>query len=146
VVLASYTWSDDAMRWDSLSDDEHYRFALDNMARLFRQQVYNEYTGVGVTQSWTRNRYALGEAAIYTPGQLHEHHAATRTVEGRVHFAGQPPSHEQQLIRRNENCSRDPRRALVGGTARQDLLARLGHCPGEAERSPRGRGQNRASE
>jgi monoamine oxidase len=87
VVLASYTWSDDAMRWDSLTDDERYRFALDNMARLFGQQVYDEYTGVGATQSWTRNRYALGEAAIYTPGQLHEHHAATRTVEGRVHFA-----------------------------------------------------------
>jgi monoamine oxidase len=92
VVLASYTWSDDAMRWDSLTDDERYRFALDNMARLFGRQVYDEYTGIGATQSWTRNRYALGEAAIYTPGQLHDYHAATRTVEGRVHFAGEHTS------------------------------------------------------
>lgn len=92
VVLASYTWSDEAMRWDSLTDDERYRFALDNMARLFGRQVYDEYTGVGATQSWTRNRYALGEAAIFTPGQLHEYHAATRTVEGRVHFAGEHTS------------------------------------------------------
>jgi monoamine oxidase len=61
-------------------------------AQLFGQQVYDEYTGVGATQSWTRNRYALGEAAIYTPGQLHEHHAATRTLEGRVHFAGEHTS------------------------------------------------------
>lgn len=92
VVLASYTWSDEAMRWDSLTDDERYAFALDNMARMFGPQVYHEFTGAGATQSWTRNRYALGEAAIFTPGQLHEYHAATRTVEARVHFAGEHTS------------------------------------------------------
>ncbi|MCP2168552.1 flavin monoamine oxidase family protein [Goodfellowiella coeruleoviolacea] len=92
VVLASYTWSDEAMRWDSLTDDERYAFALDNMARLFGRQVYDEFTGHGATQSWTRNRYALGEAAIFTPGQLHEYHAATRTTEGRLHFAGEHTS------------------------------------------------------
>ncbi|MER6565117.1 FAD-dependent oxidoreductase [Streptomyces sp. NPDC001093] len=92
VVLASYTWSDDAMRWDSLTPGERYAFALDNMARLFGRVVYDEFTGHGATQSWARARYALGEAAIFTPGQLHEHHAATRTVEGRVHFAGEHTS------------------------------------------------------
>ncbi|KAA2252467.1 NAD(P)-binding protein [Solihabitans fulvus] len=92
VVLASYTWSDDAMRWDSLTDDERYAFALKNLAAMFGQQVYSEFTGVGATQSWARNRYALGEAAIVTPGQLHEYHPATRTVERRVHFAGEHTS------------------------------------------------------
>jgi monoamine oxidase len=92
VVLASYTWSDEAMRWDSLTDDERYAFALANMASMFGKQVYTEYTGHGATQSWTRNRYSLGEAAIFTPGQLHEYHAATRTIEGRVHFAGEHTS------------------------------------------------------
>jgi monoamine oxidase len=92
VVLASYTWSDEAMRWDSLTDDERYAFALDNMARMFGPRVYGEFTGHGATQSWTRNRYALGEAAIFTPGQLHEYHPATRTVEDRVHFAGEHTS------------------------------------------------------
>jgi monoamine oxidase len=92
VVLASYTWSDDAMRWDSLTEDERYAFGLDNLARMFGQQIRKEYTGVGATQSWTRARYALGEAVIFTPGQLHEHHAAGRTVEGRVHFAGEHTS------------------------------------------------------
>jgi monoamine oxidase len=92
VVLASYTWSDEAMRWDSLTDDERYAFALNNMAGMFGRQVYDEYTGHGATQSWTRNRYALGEAAIFTPGQLQEYHAATRTVDGRVHFAGEHTS------------------------------------------------------
>jgi monoamine oxidase len=92
VVLAAYTWSDDAMRWDSLTEGERYAFALDNMARMFGSRVYEEFTGVGATQSWARARYALGEAVIFTPGQLHEHHAAARTVEGRVHFAGEHTS------------------------------------------------------
>lgn len=88
VVLASYTWSDDAMRWDSLTDSERVHFALAGMRRMFGPRVDAEFTGVGLSQSWQRARYALGEAVIPTPGQLHEHHAATRTVEGRIHFAG----------------------------------------------------------
>ncbi|MEV5510013.1 flavin monoamine oxidase family protein [Streptomyces orinoci] len=92
VVLASYTWSDEAMRWDSLTDGERYAFALDNLARMFGPRVREEFTGVGATQSWARARYALGEAAIFTPGQLHELHPATRTVEGRIHFAGEHTS------------------------------------------------------
>ncbi|WP_371477608.1 flavin monoamine oxidase family protein [Kitasatospora sp. NBC_00315] len=92
VVLASYSWSDDAMRWDSLTPGERYAFALDDMERMFGPVVRSEFTGVGATQSWARARYALGEAVIFTPGQLHELHAASRTVEGRVHFAGEHTS------------------------------------------------------
>ena len=88
VVLASYTWSDDAMRWDSLTEGERVHFALDGMAGMFGRRVHEEFTGRGISQSWARARYALGETAMPTPGQIHEHHPATRTVEGRVHFAG----------------------------------------------------------
>lgn len=92
VVLASYSWSDDAFRWDSLTEGERVAFALDDMERLFGPVVRASYAGVGVSQSWARARYALGEAVIFTPGQLHELHPATRTVEGRVHFAGEHTS------------------------------------------------------
>ena len=92
VVLAAYCWSDDAMRWDSLTPGERYALALADMARIYGRQVYTEFTGVGATQSWARARYALGEAVVVTPSQLHELHPATRTVEGRVHFAGEHTS------------------------------------------------------
>ncbi|MFF3227443.1 flavin monoamine oxidase family protein [Nocardia suismassiliense] len=88
VVLASYTFADDAMRWDSLTEGERIHFAMAGLRELFGPRVDTEFTGVGLTQSWVRARYALGEAAIPTPGQLHDHHGATRTVEGRTHFAG----------------------------------------------------------
>ena len=92
VVLAAYTWSDDATRWDSLTDGERYAFALDDLERMFGSVVRSEFTGTGATQSWVRARYALGEAVVFTPGQLHELHPASRTVEGRVHFAGEHTS------------------------------------------------------
>lgn len=88
VVLASYTWSDDAARWDSLTHGQRIDCALAAMRDMFGNQVDSQFTGVGLSQSWMQSQYALGEAVIPTPGQLHEHHAATRTVEGRVHFAG----------------------------------------------------------
>lgn len=89
VVLASYTWSDDAMRWDSLTHDERLDHALRGMSDLFgTDTVLREFTGVGLSQSWMQAHYALGEAAIPMPSQLTELHQATRTVEGRVHFAG----------------------------------------------------------
>jgi monoamine oxidase len=80
------------MRWDSLTEGERYAFALNDMERMFGPVVRREYTGVGATQSWARARYALGEAVIFTPGQLHELHPASRTVEGRIHFAGEHTS------------------------------------------------------
>jgi monoamine oxidase len=88
VVLASYTWSDDALRWDSLTRSERVDHALAGMREIFGNQVDSEFTGVGISQSWMEAKYALGEAVVPTPGQLHEYHEATRTVEGLVHFAG----------------------------------------------------------
>src|SRR5262249_52519743 len=67
VVLASYTWADDANRWDSLDDKERYSFALTGLQEIHGKRIEAFYTGRGQTQSWLRNRYALGEAAVFTP-------------------------------------------------------------------------------
>lgn len=88
VVLAAYTWSDDALRWDSLTHSERIDRALAGMREMFGNSVDSEFAGVGISQSWMQAKYALGEAVVPTPGQLHEHHGTTRTIEGRVHFAG----------------------------------------------------------
>ncbi|MFD0637953.1 FAD-dependent oxidoreductase [Catenulispora yoronensis] len=82
VVLASYSWADDAVRWDSLDDDERYPYALRGMQQVYGKRVEAFYTGRGKTQSWVRNRYALGEAAVLTPNQLIQLHPAICTPEG----------------------------------------------------------------
>lgn len=67
VVLASYCWSDDAARWDSLRDAERYVYALRNLQAVHGRRVEVFFSGRGATQSWARDPYAFGEAAIYTP-------------------------------------------------------------------------------
>jgi monoamine oxidase len=92
VVLASYSWADDASRWDSMSDDERYAFALRGLQSIHGRRIEVFYTGQGQTQSWLRNRYAFGEAAVFTPGQLTQFHLDIPTAEGPVHFAGEHTS------------------------------------------------------
>ncbi|MEU3216021.1 FAD-dependent oxidoreductase [Streptomyces sp. NPDC006971] len=88
VVLASYSWADDALKWDSLDDDERYPHALGGVQDVYGQRVEVFYTGVGATQSWMRDPYAYGEASVLLPGQHTELLSHVRSVEGPLHFAG----------------------------------------------------------
>lgn len=98
VVLASYAWADDATRWDSMDDKERYSYAMRGLQEVHGERVKEFYTGRGQTQSWLRNRYAFGEAAVFTPGQMTEIHPAIATPEGRLHFAGEHTSLKHSWI------------------------------------------------
>ena len=92
VVLASYTWADDAARWDSMDADQRYEFALRGLQDVHGDRIAAFYTGRGQTQSWMNDPYAFGEAAVFLPNQLLELHLHTATVEGPLHFAGEHTS------------------------------------------------------
>jgi monoamine oxidase len=92
VVLASYTWADDAARWDSMNDNARYAYALNGLVAIHGRRIEVFYTGHGQTQSWLRNPYAFGEAAVFTPWQLTQFHLDIPTPEGPVHFAGEHTS------------------------------------------------------
>ncbi|MEU0839563.1 FAD-dependent oxidoreductase [Streptomyces sp. NPDC005962] len=92
VVLASYSWSDDAARWDSMRSDERYVYALRNLQALHGRRVEVFFTGRGATKSWARDPYAFGEAAIYTAHQMTSFHLDVSRPEGPVHFAGEHTS------------------------------------------------------
>ncbi|WP_406298673.1 FAD-dependent oxidoreductase [Embleya sp. NBC_00888] len=89
VVLASYSWSDDAVRWDSMEDAERYGYALRNLQSVHGLRIEVFFTGEGRTQSWLRDPYAFGEAAVYTPHQMTSFHLDVVRPEGPVHFAGE---------------------------------------------------------
>jgi monoamine oxidase len=119
VILAAYCWSDEASRWDSMDDDERYFYALKNLAIMHapndpaeqerikslavmtvnkeKREVEltskNKVIGAA-TQSWMRDPYAFGEAAIFNPGQLHllQKHIISTEWDGRAHFAGEHTS------------------------------------------------------
>ncbi|PKV90074.1 FAD-dependent oxidoreductase [Streptomyces sp. TLI_146] len=88
VVLASYTWADDAMRWDAFDDDARYPHALAGLQEIYGQRIEVFYTGAGRTQSWARDPYAYGEASVLLPGQHTELFHDIVAPEGPLHFAG----------------------------------------------------------
>lgn len=86
VVLASYSWADDASRWDSLDDEARYPHALRGLQQVYGQRIEVFYTGAGRTQSRLRDPY--GEASVLLPGQHTELLSAIRAPEGPLRFAG----------------------------------------------------------
>jgi len=90
VILASYTWSEDAQRWGSLSPAGRIEQALENVAVIY-PQVVDEFE-TGASWMWHDDEFAGGAFALFDPGQqtlLHEHIIAP---EGRIYFAGEHAS------------------------------------------------------
>jgi len=99
IILASYTWADDARRWDSIPDSDRYHYALKGLKEIHGKWIERFWVGYensdepgGQTQSWSRNFYAFGEAAVFAPGQFTLLHPSITSTEGPVHFAGEHTS------------------------------------------------------
>ena len=90
VLLASYTWSEDAQRWGSLSERDRLEQAIENVAQI-HPQILDEFE-VGASWMWHDDEFAGGAFALFDPGQqtqLYEHIIAP---EGRIHIAGEHAS------------------------------------------------------
>jgi len=90
VLLASYTWSEDAQRWGSLSPQDRIAQALENLA-VIHPQILTEYE-VGASKMWHDDEFAGGAFALFEPSQQTLLHAHIVAPEGRVHFAGEHTS------------------------------------------------------
>lgn len=87
VLIASYTWEDDAIPWDSLNEEDRVQQALKNLATILGQQVYDEFI-TGASYSWSQNPFAGGAFTLFKSEQETELFPYLATPEGRVHFAG----------------------------------------------------------
>ncbi|KEK24113.1 flavin monoamine oxidase family protein [Bacillus gaemokensis] len=88
VVLASYTWADEALIWDSLSNRDRIRYALKSLAQIYGNQVYKEFVS-GASFSWSQNPYSCGGFTAFEPGQELELFPYITPPAGRIHFAGE---------------------------------------------------------
>jgi monoamine oxidase len=88
VMLASYTWSDDSLRWDSLSERERVRFALENVARIHGPQAMEHFV-TGTSHSWVENEYTCGAFALFEPSQQSTLWPYIASPDDRVYFAGE---------------------------------------------------------
>jgi monoamine oxidase len=77
------------------SDDEEEQRRIINLAVITSSIKKDANSRIGAaTQSWMRDPYAYGEAAIFNPGQLHllQKHIISTEWNGKAHFAGEHTS------------------------------------------------------
>jgi monoamine oxidase len=99
LLLASYTWGEDSLRWGSLKPSERIRFALADIAHLHghgndsrRLSYYEQHLVGGMSHSWAEDEYTFGAFAIFDPHQETElFDNAWRPYRG-MHFAGEHTS------------------------------------------------------
>lgn len=90
VLLASYTWGEDAQRWGSLPPEERLRQSVENVAAIHPQIL--ETVEAGASKMWHDDEFACGAFALFDPGQQTLLHEAIHAPEGRIHFAGEHTS------------------------------------------------------
>ncbi|WP_353616014.1 FAD-dependent oxidoreductase [Bacillus sp. AFS088145] len=87
VILASYTWGDDAAIWDNMNNNTRIDKALANLSTIFGDVVYKEFL-VGYSHSWTQFSFSGGAFVMYKPNQQKELGPYISSPEGRIHFEG----------------------------------------------------------
>lgn len=90
VLLASYTWGQDALRWDAMDEETRLEEALEDVSRI-HPWIRDEYE-CGASCAWYDDPWARGAFALFAPGQLSELHPDIVSPEGRIHFAGEHAS------------------------------------------------------
>jgi monoamine oxidase len=90
IILASYTWSEDAQRWGSLTPHDRVGQALEDMVQI-HPQIKEEFE-VGATQMWHHDEFAGGAFALFDPEQQSLLYDDIIAPEGRIHFAGEHAS------------------------------------------------------
>lgn len=87
MLLASYTWGQDALQWGAMDEETRLEEALDDVARI-HPRIRDVYE-VGASYAWYSDRWARGAFAMFAPQQQTELHADIVAPEGRVLFAGE---------------------------------------------------------
>ncbi|XP_062454510.1 L-amino-acid oxidase [Rhea pennata] len=91
VILASYTWNDDAEFFLPLTDEKCLDVVFEDLSIIHRvSKEYLQYTcDQYVIQKWQLEKHSLGAYAAFTPYQFVDYSQALFEHEGRVHFSGE---------------------------------------------------------
>lgn len=87
VLLASYTWGQDALQWGAMDAETRVTEALDDVSRI-HPKIRHEFE-VGASHAWYSDRWARGAFALFAPEQQTMLQDAILKPEGRVYFAGE---------------------------------------------------------
>lgn len=92
VMLASYTWGQQARRLAALPHRERAALALGHLARVHPQLGEPQIVRRTASWSWDTHRWSSGAFAWFLPGQHSALHRDIVAPEGRVYFAGEHAS------------------------------------------------------
>jgi monoamine oxidase len=87
VLLASYTWGQDALQWGAMDEEMRIDEALDDVEQI-HPRIRHEFE-VGASHAWYSDRWARGAFALFAPEQQTTLQSAILKPEGRVYFAGE---------------------------------------------------------
>ena len=87
ILLASYTWGQDALQWGAMDEESRVEEALDDVAQIHPR--IREVFEVGASHAWYGDRWARGAFALFAPEQQTALQSAILQPEGRVYFAGE---------------------------------------------------------
>ncbi|HEY4228083.1 MAG TPA: flavin monoamine oxidase family protein [Candidatus Limnocylindrales bacterium] len=87
VLLASYTWGQDALRWGAMDEETRLEEAIEDVSQL-HPRIRDVYE-VGASHAWYDDRWANGAFALFEVGQQTELQADIVRPEGRIFFAGE---------------------------------------------------------
>lgn len=87
ILLASYTWGQDALQWGAMDEETRIEEALDDVEQI-HPRIRQEFE-VGASHAWYGDRWARGAFALFAPEQQTSLQSAILQPEGRVYFAGE---------------------------------------------------------
>jgi monoamine oxidase len=87
MLLASYTWGQDALQWGAMDEETRVEEALDDVERLHPR--IREVFEVGASHAWYSDKWARGAFALFAPEQQTGLQGAIVQPEGRIYFAGE---------------------------------------------------------
>jgi monoamine oxidase len=91
LVLASYTWGDDSIRWTSLSHSDRIRFALRNLELVHdrnEDRLLPSCVG-GMSHSWADDEFTSGAFAQFGPYQRIQNFEHAWRPEANIYYAGE---------------------------------------------------------
>ena len=87
VLLASYTWGQDAARWGAMDEPTRIEEALEDVEQI-HPRIREEFE-IGASHAWSSDKYAGGAFALFEPEQQTKLHDDIVRREGRILFAGE---------------------------------------------------------
>ncbi|MCA1458774.1 FAD-dependent oxidoreductase [Bradyrhizobium sp. BRP22] len=98
VLIASYSWGQEARRLGAMPASEREEFAIREVAKVHPELEYPGMVLHRMSWAWDTYRWCGGAFAFYQPGQFARIHQDLIRPEGRIYFAGEHCSHSHSWM------------------------------------------------